>query len=181
VISLTSSRSRRRSRTSNSRDQLAQLQHLALDGLLAREGQQLADQVGGAHARLADLVEALVRRVADRVAVQQLVQAQLDGGQQVVEVVGHAAGQLADGLHLLRLGQLQLHLLLLGHVDQIGHDAVFGAVQIEVGDPGGIAGQAHLERAGACLRLQAGLGLGARGRVDQVAERRAAGTCRRSW
>jgi hypothetical protein len=103
------------------------------------------------------------------VAVQQLVQAQLDGGQQVVEVVRHAAGQLADGLHLLRLGQLKLHLLLLGHVDHVGHDAVFGAVQIEVGDPAGIAGQAHLERAGAAF-LHPGLGLVARGRVDQVAE-----------
>jgi hypothetical protein len=109
------------------RDQLAQVQHLALHGLLAREGQQLADQIGGAHARLADLVEALVRRVAHRMTMQQFVKAQLDGGQQVVEVVGHAAGQLADGLHLLRLGQLKLHLLLLGHVDHVGHQAAFGA------------------------------------------------------
>ena len=41
----------------------------ALNGLLAREGQQLADQVGGAHPRLTDLVQALVRRIADRVTV----------------------------------------------------------------------------------------------------------------
>ena len=39
-----------------------------------------------------------------------------DRGQQVVEVVRHAAGELADGLHLLRLPQLALEAdpLLLG-------------------------------------------------------------------
>jgi hypothetical protein len=140
-------------------DQLAQVQHFALHGLLAREGQQLAHQVGGAHARLADLVEAFIRRIAHRVAVQQLVQAQLDGGQQVVEVVRDAAGQLADGLHLLGLGQLQFDLLLLGHVDQIDDQPPFGLVQIEVGDAGRIARQAHLERTGLAAG-QTGLGLG---------------------
>ncbi len=153
-------------------DQLAQFQHFALHGLLAAEGQELADQVGGADAGLADLVEAFVRGIAHRVAVQQLVQAQLDGGQQVVEVVGHAAGQLADGLHLLGLGELQFHLLLLGHVDQIGHQPPIGAVEIEVGDPGRVAGQAHLERTGLALG-QAALGVRARRRVDQGPEDRA--------
>jgi hypothetical protein len=48
------------------------------------------------------------------VARRQHVELHEDGGQQVVEVVRHAAGQLADGLHLLALGELQLDLLLLG-------------------------------------------------------------------
>ena len=34
-----------------------------------------------------------------------------DDGQQVVEIVRHAAGQLADALHLLRLGELLLRAL----------------------------------------------------------------------
>ena len=50
----------------------------------------------------------------------QLVEVHQDGGEQVVEVVRDAAGQLADRLHLVRLGELRLHLLLLGDVDQIG-------------------------------------------------------------
>ena len=37
-----------------------------------------------------------------------------DAGQDVVEVVGDAAGQLADRLHLLRLPQLGLELGMLG-------------------------------------------------------------------
>jgi hypothetical protein len=103
------------------------------------------------------------------VTVQQLVQPQLDGGQQVVEVVRDAAGQLADGLHLLGLGQLQLDLLLLGHVDQIDDQSPFGLVQIEVGDAGRVARQAHLERTGLAAG-QTGLGLVAGDRLDQLAE-----------
>jgi hypothetical protein len=37
----------------------------------------------------------------------QHVQLHQDGGEQVVEVVRHAAGQLADGLHLLALAELR--------------------------------------------------------------------------
>jgi hypothetical protein len=44
-------------------------------------------------------------------------------GQQVVEVVGDAAGELADRLHLLRLGELHLELLALGDVDEVGDPA----------------------------------------------------------
>ena len=40
-----------------------------------------------------------------------------DDGEQVVEVVGHAAGQAADGLHLLRLAELLLQLAALGDID----------------------------------------------------------------
>ena len=54
--------------------------------------------------------------------------------QQVVEVVGDAAGELADGLHLLGLRQLQLELLLLGDVHQIGHQRPSERGEIELGD-----------------------------------------------
>ncbi|MNR13508.1 hypothetical protein D3C85_1299170 [compost metagenome] len=37
-------------------------------------------------------------------------QAAADAGQQVVEVVGHTAGQLADGFHFLRLAQVMFFL-----------------------------------------------------------------------
>ena len=40
----------------------------------------------------------------------------LDDGQDVVEIVRHAAGQLADRFHLLRLPQLCLQALPLGHI-----------------------------------------------------------------
>ena len=44
-------------------------------------------------------------------------------GQQVVEVVRDAAGQLADRLHLLRLGELELQVLLFRGVDKVGDKA----------------------------------------------------------
>ena len=53
----------------------------------------------------------------------------VDRGQEVVEVVGHAAGELADGLHLLGLvklvvflGELQLHRMPVGDVVSVQQD-----------------------------------------------------------
>ena len=130
-------------------DQFSQIQLLALDGLLARKGQQFLDEVSRAHAGLADFRQALIAGIAHRMALQQLVQTQLNGEQQIVEVVGHAARQLADGLHLLALGQLHLHLFLAGDIHQIdGHATGAMAHQIEVGDGG---------RAGRIQRLQPNL------------------------
>ena len=134
-------------------DQLAQRQGLALHRLLAGEGQELAHQVGGTHPGLADLGQGLVAGVPHRMAVQQLVQPQLDGGEQVVEVVGHAPGQLADGLHLLVLGQLQFQLLLVGHVQQEGRHPPPGVSgQVQVRDPrlarGLLRRQSDLHRSG---------------------------------
>ena len=85
--------------------------------------------------------------------------------------MGHAAGQLADGLHLLALGQLQLDLLLLGHVDQVGHEAAVALGQVEVSDAGGIVGQAHLDRRGGAGALAELLGgVGPAGGFDEIAE-----------
>ena len=53
-----------------------------------------------------------------------------DDGEQIVEIVGHAAGQLPDRFHLLRLAQRFLALAALGDVDGIGHRADDRAVLI---------------------------------------------------
>ena len=45
-------------------------------------------------------------------ALRQLVKLHEDGHQKIIEVVGHTARELADGLHLLALGQLEFDLLL---------------------------------------------------------------------
>ena len=45
-----------------------------------------------------------------------------DGGEEVVEVVRDAAGELADRLHLLRLTQLLLEALPLGHVADVDQE-----------------------------------------------------------
>ena len=70
--------------------------------------------LGGKPHRLCELAQALVLDLrGEHLGVEQ------DGGQHVVEVVGDAAGQLADGLHALRLGELGFRVLLVGDV---GHD-----------------------------------------------------------
>ena len=76
--------------------------------LLAREGEELADQRRGAVGVLADLHQIAVLDVGDLVAHQEQVAVAVDRGQQVVEVVGDAAGELADRLHLLALDELRL-------------------------------------------------------------------------
>ena len=83
------------------RQNVRQLQHLRAQGLAAREGQQLANEAGGAVGVLLDLHDVLEGRVGRPVARQQQVGKADDGGQHIVEVVRYAACQLADGLHLL--------------------------------------------------------------------------------
>ena len=54
-----------------------------------------------------------------------------DAGQQVVEVVRDAAGELAHRLHLLRLPQLLLRLEAVSGVDRLGDDGDDGAGRVE--------------------------------------------------
>jgi len=42
----------------------------------------------------------------------------VDDREDIIKIMGHAAGQLADGLHLLRLTQLIFQSLLPGHVPE---------------------------------------------------------------
>jgi hypothetical protein len=99
-------------------------QHVEIDGqrvqaLAAREGQQLAGQgpaLLGRQAHRLDLPGQLVLLAG--APLDQLDIAQ-DHGQQVVEVVGDAAGQLADRLHLAGVAQLLLQAPALGVVQQV--------------------------------------------------------------
>ena len=92
------------------RDHVGQLEHLRAQRLLAREGEQLAGQAGGAVRVGLDLLDVVIVAVARRVAHQHQVAMADDRGQDVVEVVRDAAGELADRLHLGRLRDLPLEL-----------------------------------------------------------------------
>ena len=105
------------------RQRVAQVHHLGVQGLLAREGEQLLDQRGRAVRVLLDLVEVGVFGVGLVAPQHQQVAMAGDRGQQVVEVVGDAARQLADRLHLLALDELFLERLHGAGVGQDGHDA----------------------------------------------------------
>lgn len=56
--------------------------------------------------------------------LQQKVAKSNHGGEQVIEVVGNAAGQLSDCLHLLRLGELLFKAFLFGSVNQVDDQSV---------------------------------------------------------
>ena len=80
------------------------------EGLPAGEGEQPADERPGAVGGLQrPLDQPLLARSAEAAALED-VEAADDRRQEVVEVVGDAAGQLAQRLHLLRLAKLCLGL-----------------------------------------------------------------------
>ena len=84
-------------------EHLAEVEHLRPQRLLARERQKLPHQSGGAVGVLLDLHDVLEGRIGRLVRVQQEVGRHHDGGEHVVEIVGDAAGELADQFHLLLL------------------------------------------------------------------------------
>ena len=98
------------------RHQLIQVQHPGLQDLRPAVSQQLLGQRCRALAGLQDLL----RRVMIRIARLQRVQDQLavarDDGQQIIEIVRHAARQHAHRFHLLRLPQLRFQLPAHRHV-----------------------------------------------------------------
>ena len=103
-------------------DDLVQAQGPRLDRLPAAEGQELAGEVAGALGRAADLLEILAVGTVGREVEQHQIRVAENRRQDVVEVVGHAAGQGAEGVHLLRLPQLLFELLALGDVDDGAFD-----------------------------------------------------------
>ena len=102
--------------------QAAQFHILRLQRLSAGEGQQPLGQLGAQFGGLLGVGQDVgqCRVVAD--AVFQHLQIALDHRQQVVEVVRHAAGQLAQRLDLLVLAQ---HVLVAADFGDVAHDPHF--------------------------------------------------------
>ena len=90
-----------------------------LHDLLAAEREELTDERRRPVGRAADLLDVVTARV-DRGGVrEQQLGAAEDGGEQVVEVVGDSARELADRLHLLGESELVLQALSLRNVAQV--------------------------------------------------------------
>ena len=70
------------------------------------EGEQVARQLGTAQRRLGGALDEFLRRFRQPGQLAEEIEIAQDDGEEVVEVMRHAAGQLADRLHLLRLLQL---------------------------------------------------------------------------
>ena len=97
-------------------DDVGQLEQLRPQRLLARESEQLAGQAGRAVRVLADLLDVVIVAVAGRVAHHHQVAMADDRGQDIVEIMRDAAGELAHRLHLGRLQHLPLELRFLAIV-----------------------------------------------------------------
>ena len=72
-----------------------------LENLLPPESQQLPGQVRGAIAGLLDFFQVSLDRRITFDSLQRETAVTVDRGEQIVKVVRHPTGQLADGFHLL--------------------------------------------------------------------------------
>ena len=101
-------------------DDRVQVERPRLEHLPAAEGEQLLRQLGGAVGSPLDLAEVAAKLDVAVRALEQQRGVAGDPGQQVVEVVGDAAGEPAEALELLRVQQLRLQPLPLGDVAEEG-------------------------------------------------------------
>ena len=97
---------------------IVQVAALQADHLFFAEGEQRLRHVRRALGRGEDMVHMGPQRFVPVHLHVQDVRVSYDGGQDVVEVVGHTSGELADRLHLLRAPQLPLERLALGDVEE---------------------------------------------------------------
>ena len=91
--------------------ELVQVEDARLQHLLAAQGQELPGERGCAIRRVRDQVDIAPLRILGGELHEQEGGPARDDGQEIVEVVGHAAGQSAHRLHLLRLAELGLGVL----------------------------------------------------------------------
>ena len=100
-------------------EHFAKIENLRAQRLLARKRHKMPHQAGGAIGALPDLHDVLERRIGRLVRVEQKIGRQQDQIEHVVEVVRHAAGELADRVHLLLLDEPALEFALLGRLQRI--------------------------------------------------------------
>ena len=96
--------------------QLGKVGRLGLERLATGEGKQALGQRRTALGALRRAVDQAFDRGVGRQALAQELEVAQHGGQQVVEVVRHAAGELADRFQLLHVAQLFLGALALGNL-----------------------------------------------------------------
>ena len=129
---------------------IAQLQNLRPQGLAARKGQELPHQRGRAVGVLLDLIDVLKRRVGRPVIGEQQIGIADDRGQDIVEIMCHAAGKLSDRLHLLRLREIVLQRALLSRVERINRRTIavvlFGRRDKQSRRALAVSGEANIDR-----------------------------------
>ena len=88
--------------------QVAGIDHHRLQRLAAREREQVRSELGAALDARQRHLDPRQRRLVQVAGQLEQLQVAADDLQHIVEIVGHAAGELADGFHLLRLLQGRL-------------------------------------------------------------------------
>ncbi len=113
------------------------LDFLRFEILLAGEGKQLAREIRTFARRIESLIGAFDRLfITFQLALKQLEIAH-DDGEQIVEVMRKAAGQLSNGLHLLRLVQALRCKLALRDIDDLDDKLLdFGFLALDHGNAG---------------------------------------------
>ncbi len=114
--------------------QSVEIDDLGLEDLATAEREQLLGQGRGPVRRAVDLIHVLAPGVIGRQIGEEQVGVSADGGEDVVEVVGDAAGEPADRLHLLRLDDLLLETAPLGGVAVVVDNGGDDRVVEEVGE-----------------------------------------------
>ena len=164
------------------RQHVVELQRLGTQASGDARRRAIAAPAGRPIGVLLDLHDVLEGRIGRAVIGEQKIGIADDCGQHVVEVVRDAAGELADGLHLLALDQVLLERALLGGVE--GEDGCARAlVGLRIGrrdeearrTRGARRLQQHVERSDVALALGGGLDRSAQGGAialgDQVEDR----------
>ncbi len=171
-------------------EDLVDVHQLRLQHLAPREGEELAGERRRAIGGLQDLLDVLARPRVGELLVEGKRGEAANRGQQIIEVVGDAAGESPHRLHALRDRQLFAHLLLhrdvgertdhpLGDVAVPGDDRPF----LDVGDRAVAALEAEAPSALLLMRRQRlgqlRLGMlpvvGVQSRLEPLARRRDAG------
>ena len=98
------------------RDHGVQVKNFGSEHLLAAEGQELPGEGGGAVGGVGNFLGGPADSGLGADAIQQKLGVAGDDHQQIVEVVGNAAREAADGFHLLRLAELLFQSAMLGYV-----------------------------------------------------------------
>ena len=83
----------------------ADVEHLRRQRLTAGEGEKLSSQFGSAVHGVRDGIDVAAAPLVGQFPSPQEVRGGTDDGEEVVEIVSDAAGELADRLHLLRLAK----------------------------------------------------------------------------
>src|SRR5262249_43653626 len=100
-----------------------QIQHFELDDLLAAKRQELAGHAGGAFGGVEDFLGVFPERTVVGELFDEEFGVALNDADDVVEVVGYAASEAADGLQFSRKKELAFETLLLAEVVVKSEDA----------------------------------------------------------